>query len=411
MPIVSVFTPAHTDRFLRDAYASLQAQTFTDWEWIVLRNNGCPTVAFDDPRVKVYEDRYLPPWVGALKAKACSLASGDILVELDHDDLLMPTALAEVAAAFIDPTIGFAYSNTIYAGYDPATGRMSRTQRFDERFGWRYREVQLDGQTLDEHIAFPPTPDSLSRIWFAPNHLRAFRRSAYEQVGGYSAGMRVLDDQDLMCRLYLSTGFRHIDRGLYVYRVHGENTWLRNNAEIQQNVDRMYEAYAEPMAERWADLHGLRKIELGGRFAARTGYETLDLKDADIISDLNERWPFEDGSVGILRSFDVFEHLKDSIHTMKEAARVLAPGGWLIGQVPSTDGRGAFQDPTHVSFWNENSFAYYTDARKARYIDTPVRFQAARVYTTPLDEERVCWVRFHLLNLAGGYRPAGELLI
>ncbi len=28
--------------------------------------------------------------------------------------------------------------------------------------------------------------------------------------------------------------------------------------------------------------------------------------------------------------------------------------------VPSTDGRGAFQDPTHVSFWNINSFMYYS---------------------------------------------------
>ena len=30
---------------------------------------------------------------------------------------------------------------------------------------------------------------------------------------------------------------------------------------------------------------------------------------------------------------------------------------------PSTDGRGAFQDPTHVSFYNENSFWYFTDRR------------------------------------------------
>ncbi len=29
--------------------------------------------------------------------------------------------------------------------------------------------------------------------------------------------------------------------------------------------------------------------------------------------------------------------------------------GWFLSQTPSTDGRGAFQDPTHVSMWNSNS--------------------------------------------------------
>ncbi len=223
--------------------------------------------------------------------------------------------------------------------------------------------------------------------------------------------MRILDDLDLMCRLYQVTKFKHIDKGLYVYRIHGNNSWLRYNQEIQENVYRIYDQYIDGLAEHWADVNGLRKIEVGGRMAAKYGFETVDLKDADIITDLNERWPFEDNSVGVIRSFDVFEHLKDSIHTMKEVYRVLAPGGWLICQVPSTDGRGAFQDPTHVSFWNINSFAYYTDANKAKYIDTPVRFQAPRLYDTDKNGEGVIWTRAHLLSLKDGYRPCGSIEI
>jgi hypothetical protein len=96
---------------------------------------------------------------------------------------------------------------------------------------------------------------------------------------------------------------------------------------------------------------------------------------------------------------------------MKEIYRVLAPGGWLIAQVPSTDGRGAFQDPTHVSFWNENSFKYYTDHNKAKYIGTPVRFQAVRVFTTEKNNEGVCWVVANLLSLKDGYKPAGIIEI
>ena len=46
---------------------------------------------------------------------------------------------------------------------------------------------------------------------------------------------------------------------------------------------------------------------------------------------------------------------------MEDIWRVLKPGGMFNAMVPSTDGRGAFQDPTHVSFWNINSWLYYSD--------------------------------------------------
>ncbi len=405
--MISVFTPTHDTSFLPQVYESLKAQTNPDWEWVIAYNNGAQPIDFNDPRVKPFVIEMAPEWVGPLKAFCCEKATGDILLELDHDDLLHPTAIAEVTQAFEDYShVGFVYSNTVFAD-----GNMQKIPRFDEAYGWKYREVDWDGHQLDEHIAFPPTPESLSRIWFAPNHLRAFRASVYKKVGGYDKKMRVLDDQDLMCRMYLVTDFHHIDKGLYLYRVHGNNTWLRFNEEIQANVYRLYDKYATDLAEAWAMREGLELVEIGGRMNAKPGYVTVDLKDADEVCDLNGDWPFADSSVGVLRSMDVIEHLKDPIHTMKELSRVLAPGGWAIIQVPSTDGRGAFQDPTHVSFWNENSFLYYTNRDFAKYIDTPVRFQAPRLYTTPKNEREVCWVQVHLINLKDGYRPAGLIEI
>jgi SAM-dependent methyltransferase len=46
---------------------------------------------------------------------------------------------------------------------------------------------------------------------------------------------------------------------------------------------------------------------------------------------------------------------------MEEIWRVLKPGGIFESSTPSTDGRGAFQDPTHISFWNRNSWLYYSE--------------------------------------------------
>jgi acetyltransferase-like isoleucine patch superfamily enzyme len=45
---------------------------------------------------------------------------------------------------------------------------------------------------------------------------------------------------------------------------------------------------------------------------------------------------------------------------MNEIWRVCKDGALVDLFVPSTDGRGAFQDPTHVSFWNVNSFKYFS---------------------------------------------------
>lgn len=397
---VSLFTPTHDSKFLPELYESIKDQPFH--EWVIVYNNGAKVLDFQDARVKTFVLPVAPEWVGPLKAYACEQCTGDVLLEMDHDDLLLPDAIKEVQSAFEEPEVGFAYSNTVHCD-----GEFNPINRFHECYGWQYREVQFRGKALDEHISFPPVPNAVSRIWFAPNHLRAFRKTAYDQVGGYNKKMRILDDLDLMCRLYAVTKFHHIDKGLYLYRVHGENTWLKCNQEIQQNVFRIHDQYIESLCLAWSKREGLKSLDLGGRFDSPEGFTAVDLKNADVEADLNLRWPFEDNSVGVVRAYDVFEHLKDPLHTMKELYRVLAPGGYALIQVPSTDGRGAFQDPTHVSFWNENSFLYYTHRNWARYIDTPVRFQSMRTYTTDKNENGVCWTRAHLIKLVEGMRVPG----
>ncbi len=402
-PQFSVFTPSHKPEFLPAAYESLRAQECDDWEWLVLPNNGATITGpmLGDERVRVLPESS-STYVGALKRQACAQSRGAILVELDHDDLLTVDALAELRGAFDAPAVGFAYSDAVHCDME-----FRQTETYNPIFGWAYRNVEFAGHQLLAPMSFAPSPEAVSRIWYAPNHVRAFRRELYEKAGGYNEGMRILDDQDLMSRLYCETEFKHVDKPLYVYRIHGENEWLKHNAEIQENVVRLYDNYIVAMALAQAKRKGLRALDLGGRMGSLPGFETVDLKDADIVADLNGPWPFADNSVGCLRAFDVFEHLADPLHTMREVYRVLAPGGMAFLQVPSTDGRGAFQDPTHKSFWNENSWLYYTHRNWARYIDTPVRFQATRTYTTPKDSIGVCWTVAHLVALKDGYRPPG----
>jgi SAM-dependent methyltransferase len=82
---------------------------------------------------------------------------------------------------------------------------------------------------------------------------------------------------------------------------------------------------------------------------------------ADVVADLATAWPWHDSTVAELKAWDIFEHLPNKLWTMNEAHRVLKPGGKLDLFVPTTDGRGAFQDPTHVSFWTPNDLFYYCE--------------------------------------------------
>ncbi|NER23592.1 MAG: glycosyltransferase [Symploca sp. SIO1C2] len=90
------------------------------------------------------------------------------------------------------------------------------------------------------------------------------------------------------------------------------------------------------------------------------GVDIYDWEGVDVVADLTQRFPFPDDSVDEIRAYDIIEHLPDRLHTMNEIWRICKPEAIVDILVPSTDGRGAFQDPTHVSFWNINSFKYYS---------------------------------------------------
>ena len=387
---ISIFTPVHKITPYLDAlYDSIKAQDYDGpVEWVIVLNGESRDHDFGDMFAMTAMMQHRGPVVcvirtaetgniGYLKRLACNECNGEILVEVDHDDYLAPDALRLIAQAFESPEVQFVYSN--FREFLPD----GSSNVYSPAYGWHSRELPGDGT---EMIAFPPLPQYLRRIEWAPNHVRAFRASTYREIGGYDADLEVGDDHDLICRFFLEfgqRGFAHIDKCLYHYRVHDGNTSNGNNrnAAVQAQVDVNYCLYAERMAMRWAKDNSLHCLDLGGRFNSPPGYKSVDLLDADITADLTKPWPFTTNSVGVLRAYHVLEHLPDTIHFMNEAYRVLAPGGLLLIEVPSTNHPAAFADPTHVRFFNTLSFNYFTTEAKARFIRPHYmgRFQKSRI--------------------------------
>ncbi len=411
---LSVFTPSHDPKFLDDCYRSLLAQTHEDWEWVVLLNGRArewtPPAPQDD-RVKVLRGPRSVKGVGAAKRAACDQASGDILVELDHDDRMASDCLDEVAKAFTaDPKIVMVYSDFTQINEDGS----SNYTRFNEAMGWEYDEVDVDGVSRLRCQALSPSPHNVGYIWYAPNHVRAFRRAAYDEAGGYDPALDVLDDQDLMMRLFAIGDFHRVPRCLYEQRLHGTNTQLdpATNARIQQQTVTMYLQNIDTLATAWAERHELHAVTL--RTQDMPGSAPSDAHVLVVAND-DPRLPFTDGSVGVITASELLQRLPDRAAFFNECHRVLVHGGMILTETPSTDGRGAFQDPSHVAFYNENSFWYLTQESLRPSLPTLTgRFQISQLrtyYPTPWHEQmNIAYVQAHLICVKNGPRQGGPLL-
>lgn len=408
----SIITPAHKKTpYLKELYDSIVAQTYENWEWVLWLNNALYEEDLEeeirnDDRVVIYRTDDPSTSVGFHKHHAFHKGEGDVLVEVDSDDILMPECLEELNKAYQDETIGFVYTDVIpyhmtdeFVPYNPD-------------HGWTYHMMKWRDEDRYIMHSWQPTSHALSYIWYAPDHVRSWRTSIYRDIGGHNVDLDICDDHELMIRTYLVTEMFLVNKPLYVYRITGDNTWLERNQSIQEETKRLGHLWSQTLAERDADKRGLLKVDIGGGLFPRAGYMTIDQEDADITCDLNDGIPLPDNSVGVINASHVIEHLRDPIKTMREIHRVLAHGGWAFIEVPSTDGRGAWQDPTHVSFWNEHSFWYYTNKSKAQFIrNSDIRFQTYRLDTFEMEPHIPC-VAAHLVAIKDdSYRFPGVLSI
>jgi O-antigen biosynthesis protein len=411
--LLSLFTPSHNPRYLDDCYRSLARQTNPNWEWIVVLNGGAavwrPPEA--DERVKVTRGRF-PRKVGAAKHAACELCNGDVLVELDHDDVLTPTCVAEVHDAFeANPDVVLVYSDFAQINEDGSPNY----DRFNQAMGWVYTEEVLDGTSYLRCHALAPYPHNVAYIWYAPNHVRAFRRSTYLSVGGYDPKLEVLDDQELMARLFLAGDFLHVDRLLYLQRIHKRNTQVEptTNAFIQEQTVRYYDEYISELAVAWARRRGLAVLTV--QTPTSPPAPESDPGELVVIDPNDPQLGRGDDTVAVVNAVELLQRLPDRARFFNECARALVHAGLILTRTPSTDGRGAFQDPSHVAFYNENSFWYLTQARfRASLPALTARLQVSRVRTffpTPWEQQMsIPYVDANLLVVKDGPRQGGPLL-
>ena len=120
--------------------------------------------------------------------------------------------------------------------------------------------------------------------------------------------------------------------------------------------------------QKYLEMYPKSILNLGCGKTCQPEHFGIDITDAvgvDMVADLSNGIPIPDNTFDNVVAFDFVEHLmpNKNVMIMEEIYRVLKPGGVVQIIVPSTDGNnmGAFQDPTHYSFWNQMKFRYFMD--------------------------------------------------
>jgi O-antigen biosynthesis protein len=206
-PLISVITPTFNtpEPFLREAIDSVIDQAYPHWELCLADD------ASTEPHVRQVLEEYTKrdsrikvifrPENGHISRasnSALEVATGEFIALLDHDDLLAPEALYEMALCLNhDPEIDMIYSDE---------------DKLEENGTLRYPFFKPDW-----------CPDSfLSRMYTC--HLGLYRRSIVNTIGGFRVGFEGSQDYDLVLRFTEQTQrIHHIPKILYHWRIHAQS--------------------------------------------------------------------------------------------------------------------------------------------------------------------------------------------
>ena len=241
-PTFSLFTPSYNsyDKILR-VYNSLQKQTLLDWEWVIIDDSPddlnfqfLRTNFSHDARIRFYRRSNNNGSIGNVKNETIGLCRGKYLVEMDHDDELMPYVLQESADLFnTNPSIGFIY-------YDCACVYENGTNQWYGDFickgyGGYYSQKYEDKWRL---VYITPNINNItmSHLVCCPNHPRIWRRDLLLSMGSYCEYLPICDDYEILLRTVVSTNIAKIHKLGYIQYMNDSNNnfSLIRNSEINR---------------------------------------------------------------------------------------------------------------------------------------------------------------------------------
>jgi len=202
MPRVSIVLPTYNQAgYLSDALDSILAQTYRDYELIVVNDGSTDRtseiLAAYSSRTALHlietENHGLPTALN----RGFRDASGSYLTWTSSDNIMLPRMLETLVQAMDDDSeIGLVYADWFLIDEDGETISVARSRKFDRLLLLR-----------DDYI----------------NACFMYRRECQARVGEYSPVLRGSEDWDYWLRIAKHYRMRHVPRVLYKFRVHSQS--------------------------------------------------------------------------------------------------------------------------------------------------------------------------------------------
>ena len=266
MPLVSVIMPVYNgEKFLAEAIESILAQTFTDFELIIVDDgstDGSVAIIRDCEKrdIRVRSLRFERN-MGAAQARNRGLdaARGEFVTGMDCDDISLPQRLGkQVAYLQAHPEIGAlgVSAQVVYQDLSP--------------------ENKLGMPRTHPHIAF-----NIPLGWSIIGASVMMRRDLVTAVGGYDPRYRVGDDMDLAARLICRTRYANLPDYLYLWRRHDRQIHGTDSAKKAWN-DLLHDLYSNLWGEvpagtldRVADVRSRERLGWAKRRAIKRDMKRL----------------------------------------------------------------------------------------------------------------------------------------
>ena len=226
-------TPQH---FLKEMIDSVLGQTYKNWELCLADGSDnehsyiqsiCMKYCKNDTRI-LYKHLEKNAGISENTNACASMANGDYIALLDHDDVLMPNALYANFEAICETDADVLYSDEDH--------------------------LSVDGKHISPFFKPDWSPDLLYGQMYIC-HFLVFKRSLFLEIGGFRSKFDGSQDYDLMLRMSEKTDrICHIPRILYSWRESDNSTALNadskpyshtaGKAALDEHLKRKYGSYA-----------------------------------------------------------------------------------------------------------------------------------------------------------------------
>ena len=241
-PVFSIFTSCYNtyDKIDR-AYKSILDQKLIDWEWVILDDSPdddhfifLKEKLSNDNRIRLYKRAQNSGNIGNVKNETVSLCRGKYLLELDHDDIILPDCLLDAYIEFEnDSQLGFIYMDFInmyencnYCKYDNGICK---------GYGGYYLKYY---KNTWQYVYITPNINNitLSHLTCLPNHPRIWRAKILHECGNYSEYLPICDDYEILLRTLTKYKSMKINKLAYIQFMNDNNNnfSLIRNAEINR---------------------------------------------------------------------------------------------------------------------------------------------------------------------------------